>query len=108
MHSYIALTISQTFEIAARTCGRFCKSYGPISALGSPCFTPFKSTSLLGNLDKLSEPPILSGHLIPALDNLLTALFVVKYIEKDLQRIFKIVQEAQAPASASITLLKGL
>lgn len=57
-------------------------------------FIPSKSTSLLEDLDELSEPPVLSGHPIFIPNTLPLALSVTKYIEEDLQYIFKTVLKA--------------
>lgn len=45
--------------------------------------SPFK------DLNKLSKPLALFGHLIFALNGIFLTLSTAKYIKKDLQRIFK-------------------
>lgn len=50
---------------------------------------------------------VLSSYPIPTLDIPPTTLSVTKYIEKNLQCIFKIILEAQALVLAPITFLKG-
>lgn len=94
--------------MAAKTCGSSYKSYGPSSVLSPRGSTFSKSISPFSDLDKLSEPPLLSNHPNPALDTLLVALSLAKYTEEDLQHIFKMVLKAQTPTLVFILLHKDL
>ncbi len=90
--------------MVSRTCGRPRRVPGRISA-GPSGSTPSRSTSPLGDLDKLSEPPQLSANPTPAPEappapEASPAPPIAKYTEEDLQRILKTVLEAQVPAPA--------
>lgn len=82
--------------MAAKTCGCPHKSYKHSSALGlfSSIFSGF--ISLLKDIDKIFEPPVLSKNHIPVPDTLSLHLSIAKYTKKDLQHIFKIILEVQA------------
>lgn len=69
-----------------------CKVYS-YTFEGPSSFIPSRSTSLLGDLNKLFDAPVLSGYSILAPKTLFAAPFIVKYTEKDLQCIVKSVLE---------------
>lgn len=93
--------------MACKTCGQPCKIHGYILAY-SLSSTQSGSTLPFDNFDKISEPLILSGHLIPALDASSTTLSIAEYIKKNLKFIFKMVLETQASTPASLIFLEGL
>lgn len=69
--------------MAFKTYGQFYKLYSCIF-VGSSSSIWFKSISVLDNLDELSKPPVLSGHLILTLNILSVAISTAKYTKKDL------------------------
>lgn len=70
--------------MATRTYRRFCKGYGPNSALNLYGSTISRSIFLLGDLDKLFKPSILLSNPIPTLDTPFTIISIAKYTEKNL------------------------
>lgn len=70
--------------MAARTSGRPYKDYVSGSALNLLGFIFLRSTSPLEDIDKLSEPQVLSGNSTCIPDTFFITSSIVKYIEKDL------------------------
>lgn len=77
--------------MATKTCRRFYKDYGSSSALCLYNSIFSRSTFLLKNLDKFFKSLVLSNNSILVLDAFPMTLFVIKYIEENLQCILKIV-----------------
>lgn len=93
MHNYINLVISQSFQIATRTCICLYKVYNSSSVLNLPSSISSRFIFLFKNLDELFQPPVLSGNPTPILNASFMALLVAKYKKEDLQHIFKMVLE---------------
>lgn len=82
---------SQSFKIAFRTYKRLCTIYVYNFALVLPNSTLSRSISPLEDFNELFKDRVLSGHFSSTQDILFKTLFIAKYIQKDFQRIFKIV-----------------
>ena len=68
-----------------------------------PSVAPLDSSPPLESSDKLSEQPArVSRTKSPVVDAPVTAINISKYSKNDLQRIFKTILEAQAPASTLV------
>lgn len=91
----------------ARICRHFYKSYNSRSILNLLSFISSRFTFLLEDLDEHHKPLVLLNILILIIDNFFTTPFTTKFIEKNLEHIFKIVLKAQAFTSAIIIFLKG-
>lgn len=93
---------SKTYECSYRIYSHILVSLS--GSISSRLISPF------GDLNELFDPLVLFDYLTPALNAPLTASFIDKYTEENLQSILKTVIEAQisAPTAFSKSLPKHL
>ena len=90
-------------------CGCFRREHPFLTSSFIPSIASFASSPPLKLGDKLSDQPAKSSGIKSLTNALATATCVFKYSENDLQRIFKAVLEAQAPApTLALTLASAL
>lgn len=80
--------------MAIKICKCFYKVYNPNSVLSLSSSIFLRLISLFKDFNKFFKPLILFVYLIFILNTLFLTLSTIKYIEKNLQRIFKIVLKA--------------
>lgn len=89
--------------MTAKICKCFCKVYDSSSALNLPSLIFSRFTFLLENFNHFFKPLVLSSNPTSILDAFFTILSITKHTKEDLQRIFKMILEIQAPIPAPIT-----